>query len=397
MQFRNVIGLAQTKSHLLQMVQQNRVSHALMFLGPEGCGGLALARAFSQFLFCEKVKNSGNPGPSLFGDDPSSPPEDSCGECSSCRKASSMIHPDIHYSYPVVRPDKSDRPPVSADYITQWREFNSMNPYGNLYDWLQFIKAENKQGNITSRECEEIMHKMSLKSFEAGYKILIMWMPEALGNEGNKLLKLIEEPPSDTLFIFVAENQSNILPTIMSRVQLVALPRLTTTEISTALVNRENVEDKTANDAAMMAAGNYRNALLALDEGENNWDGILKDWMKAIVRTGPADQFKWVEAMAKFGREQQKQFLLYFNQLLSQAIHLRTLPAPDAGSQQPVRPDMAERLNKLCTVEQQHAIIEELDKSIYYIERNANAKILFHALTIRLYHIITNKSVILVN
>jgi DNA polymerase-3 subunit delta' len=379
------------------MVEQNRLSHAMMFLGPEGSGGLSLARAFSQYLFCEKVNKPSIAGPSLFGDEPSQAvPLDSCGECLACKKASSMMHPDIHFSYPVI-PEKPGDKPISADYIKEWREFIAAQPYGNLYDWLQFIKAENKQGNITSRECEEIMHKMSLKSFEAGYKILVMWMPEALGKEGNKLLKLIEEPPADTLFILVAENESLILPTILSRVQLISLPRLSHTEISTALVNREGVSEVKAAQAAMISEGNYREALNALQETEDNWDGMLADWMKSIVRTGPADQYKWIEAAARLGREKQKQFLLYVNHMLAHAIHIRTMGQQASSRESASGNDMAERLNKICSLEQQEAMIEEIDNSIYYIERNANAKILFHALTIRLYHIITNKTVILVN
>ena len=379
------------------MVEQNRVSHALMFLGSEGTGGLSLARAFSQYLFCEKVNKPSHAGPSLFEvGPPAELPHDSCGECIPCKKAASMMHPDIHFSYPVI-PEKSGDKPISADYINEWREFLPENPYGNLYDWLQYIKAENRQGNITSRECEEILKKMSLKSFEAGYKILIMWMPEALGKEGNKLLKLIEEPPADTLFIFVAENESQILPTIMSRVQLVTLPRLSNTEIATALINRVGVSENKAMHAAMISDGNYRDALHALQDGENDWEVMLSEWMKSIVRTGPSAQYKWVESTAKLGREQQKQFLLYFNHMLSHAIHIRTMGAVISERENAAGTEMATRLNKLCSIEQQQAIVEEIDNSIYYIERNANAKILFHALTIRLYHIISNKSVILVN
>lgn len=397
--FRDVIGLGNIKTRLVQMVEQNRLSHAIMFLGREGTGGLSLARAFSQYLFCEKVSKPAMAEPSLFIDDAVQPgpiPNDSCGECISCKKAASMMHPDIHYSYPVI-PEKAGDKPVSADYIKEWREFISENPYGNQYDWLQYIKADNKQGNITARECEEIMHKMSLKSFEAGYKILIMWMPEALGKEGNKLLKLIEEPPADTIFILVAENESLILPTILSRVQLITLPRLSRSEISAALVNRHGVPEDKAIKAALVSDGNYREALNNLQETEDNWDGMLAEWMKSIVRTGPADQLRWVEAAARLGREKQKQFLLYFNHMLAHAIHMRTMGEEAANRETVSGNRIANRLNEICSIEQQEAMIEEIDNSIYYIERNANAKILFHALTIRLYHIITNKTVILVN
>ena len=162
--------------------------------------------------------------------------------CSNNRssKSAGLIHPDIHFSYPVV-PKKSGDKPLSSDYITEWREFIKQYPYGNGYDWLQFIGAENKQGNITAYECNDIIRKLSLKSFESRYKILLMWLPEYLGNAGNKLLKLIEEPPEDTLFLLVAENESLILPTILSRTQLVKIPALDIKDIEAALIERGKV------------------------------------------------------------------------------------------------------------------------------------------------------------
>ena len=165
---------------------------------------------------------------------------DACGVCASCVKAQQLIHPDIHFSYPVI-PKKTGDKPLSVDFISEWREFIAQYPYGNIYDWLQFIGAENKQGNITAYECNDIIRKLSLKSFESGYKILIMWMPEYLGNEGNKLLKLIEEPPPNTLFILVAENESMILPTIISRTQLIKIPSLEKKDIETALMERAKI------------------------------------------------------------------------------------------------------------------------------------------------------------
>jgi DNA polymerase-3 subunit delta' len=203
MQFSNVIGQQVLKKELPELMQDNRLAHALLFLGKEGSGALSLALAFAQFVVCEKVSPSAggsNQGASLFGE--AAPIErirmmDACGICSSCVKAQKFVHPDIHFSYPVVT-KKAGTPPISTDYITEWREFISLYPYGNVYDWLQFIGAENKQGNITANECNDIIRQLNLKSFESEYKILLMWMPEYLGNEGNKLLKVIEEPPPNS-------------------------------------------------------------------------------------------------------------------------------------------------------------------------------------------------------
>ncbi|MBC7937006.1 MAG: hypothetical protein H7Y86_16785 [Rhizobacter sp.] len=412
MQFSQITGQQELKEQLVHMVQHNRLSHALLFLGKEGSGALSLARAMAQYTVCEKVNgktsDNGQPtteAPSLFGEafesetpnqklinQESETRNDSCGACPSCLKAAKLIHPDIHFSFPVI-PKKSGDKPVSTDYIVEWRQFIEKYPYGNNYDWLQFIDAENKQGNITAHECNEIIRMMSLKSFEAEYKILIMWMPEMLGKEGNKLLKLIEEPPPNSLFIFVAENDALILPTILSRTQLIKVPQLQQTDIAASLTQNEGTPAKKAQQIAAISDGNYHEALQQLSHADDDWEVLLRDWLNSIAKTGPAAQVKWIDDISKTGREKQKQFLQYFIHLLEHAIRLRMLGIAETGSK---NDDFALRLNKLCSLEQQEAISQELDNAIYYIERNANPKMLFHALTIKLYHIISNNSIILV-
>ncbi len=411
MQFSQVIGQHDLKAQLTHMIQQNRLSHALLFLGKEGSGSLPLALAFAQYITCEKnplqtTKKKPVPAAvSMFGEDVASPEDfnndttsnfqDACGVCSACTKAAKMVHPDIHYCYPVI-PGKSGDKPISTDYIAEWRSFINSNPYGNSFDWLQSINAENKQGNITSEECGDIIHKMSLKSFESTYKILIIWMPEFLGKNGNKLLKLIEEPPPDTLFILVAENDANVLPTILSRTQLIKIPVLYPQDIQTALEQRENIDAQKALQIAATVEGNYHEALQQLQHADDDWEVLLRGWLNAILKTGPVAQVKWIEEVAKLGREKQKQFLKYFTHLLEQAIRLRVSADGLNENTANAYVDFANRINKICDVSQQEAIAEELNKAAYYIERNANAKILFHALTIRLYHIISNKSLILI-
>ena len=300
-----------------------------------------------------------------------------------------MIHPDIHYVYPVISRKSGDKP-LSADFISEWREFISQFPYGTIFDWLQFIQADNKQGNISAHECNEINRKLSLKSFESGYKILIMWMPEYLGNEGNKLLKLIEEPPPDTLFILVTENEAQILPTILSRVQIIRLPRPSVSEIKEALIERTGVTPEQARQLAAVSEQNYREALRQLQHGQDDWQGLLREWLNAVLKTGPMAQVKWVEEISKTGREKQKQFLQYFGHLLEQAIRLRMAEGALTDMAESEK-DFAIRLNKIADLSAQQAIVKELNKSIYFIERNAHAKMLFHALTIRLYHILSTR------
>lgn len=404
MQFADIIGQREVKKQLVELVQHNRLSHALLFIGKEGSGALPTALAFAQYVVCEKMngKNTAiQAGPSLFGEEP--PPlfkerepggeVDSCGICSACTKAAQLVHPDIHFSYPTVT-RKAGEKPIATDFIAEWREFIKLNPYGNLFDWIEAIKEkENSQGKITARECDDIIRKLSLKSFGGEYKILIMWMPEELDKEGNKLLKIIEEPPPNTLFILVSENEEQVLPTIVSRCQLIKIPALETKEIEEALIGRNKTEAAIARQVASVSEGNYQEALQLVQHAEEDWQALLREWLNAILKTGPVAQTKWVEEISRLGREKQKQFLRYFNHLLEQAILLRaTGDTPGAfGTER----DFAERLNKIAGIEQQQVIIEELDKASYYIERNANGKMLFHALTIKLYHIIQDKIVFL--
>ncbi len=436
MQFSGIIGQQEVKQQLAELVQHNRLSHALLFLGKEGSGALQLALAFAQYVVCEKASPQPSPGgegaTSLF-EEPG--PEtknqqlktDSCGICPACSKAQQLVHPDIHFSYPTVT-RKAGEKPIATDFITEWREFIKLNPYGNLFDWIELIKEkENSQGKITARECDEIIKKLSLKSFESEYKILIMWMPEELDKEGNKLLKIIEEPPPNTLFILVAENEELVLPTIVSRCQLIKIPALESTNIEQALISRNKTDAVIARQVASVSEGNYREALQLVQHAEEDWQALLREWLNAILKSGPVAQTKWVEEISRLGREKQKQFLRYFNHLLEQAIHYRIMTAPSNELRsQPSPPfgvsvalkgetsedsensgvyyniadkerDFAERLNKIAGIEQQQAIIEELDRASYYIERNANGKILFHALTIKLYHIIQDKIVFLMD
>lgn len=408
MLFRDVIGQDEVKQQLVEMVQHNRLSHALLFLGKEGSGALPLALAFSQYV-ANLPSESGKMKPeegSLFGEAspveiklPSTPEEADTftSRQPSYSKADNLVHPDIHFSFPVVT-KKAGTPPISNDYITEWREFIQQLPYGNIYDWLQLIGADNKQGNITAQECNDIIRKLNLKSFETGYKILVMWLPEYLGKEGNKLLKLIEEPPADTVFILVAENESAILSTILSRCQLVKVPSIDTVAVERALIQRNNTKPEQAHQLAAVCEGNYREALHLLQHADEDFLGLLREWLNATVKGLVPAQIKFIEEMARLGRETQKQFLRYFTHLLEQSVRLDALEGA-AKTQfyqalSTTEQDFINRLNKLMSLEQIEAISEELDKAAYYIERNANAKILFHALTIKLFHVVKNNIVV---
>ncbi|HJV20100.1 MAG TPA: hypothetical protein VJ552_09510 [Sediminibacterium sp.] len=397
MLFSEVIGQTAVKQHLAEMVEQNRLSHALLFLAKEGAGGLPIALAFAQYIV--SLPPDAPVVEDLFGGMTALAPAsgfihpDQIADQPGYQRAAQLIHPDLHFTYPVI-PRKPGDKPVSADYIEEWRAFIQAYPYGNVYDWLQNIGAENKQGNITAEECNQIIRQLSLKSFESKYKVLLLWMPEYLGKEGNKLLKLIEEPPANTLFILVAENEEQILPTILSRCQLVKIPALEDEDIERALVERAKATPEAAKQITAICEGNYREALQLMQHADEDWHSLLREWLNAMLKNGPAAQVKFVEEISRLGREKQKQFLRYFNHLLEQSIRIRVL-GEDGVKQGETEKDFAKRLNKIASVSQQEAVIGELDRASYYIERNANAKMLFQALTIKLYHIIQNKTLIL--
>lgn len=410
MQFNEIIGQEELKNRLVQMVQKNRLSHALLFLGHEGSGALPMAIAFAQYILCEKVNpRKKKEAVSLFGDAPEQDVpvllEDSCGVCPSCIKVNQLIHPDLHFSYPAIKKDSNHSKVLSTDYMAEWREFIEQNPYENVTGWLDFLKANpkarieapaNKQGNITVNECDEIGRKLSLKSFEGAYKILIMWMPEYLAAAGNKLLKLIEEPPANTIFLLVAADDSVILPTILSRTQLIKVPLYSDEEIKNALIEKEIAADKALQIAAI-AEGNYLEALKMLQHTEEDWEEAVRSWLNVIWQGNTNTQIKWIDDISKLGREKQKQFLKYFIHLLQVGLKVRYFGDDNLSGISTEQKDFAGRINKMCSIEAQEAIVNELEKAMYYIERNAHAKMLFHALTIRFHHIIKNNSLILVN
>ena len=391
-----VIGQDKLKQQLVEMVQHQRLSHALLFVGPEGAGALPLAIAFAQYIV--SLPNDKKEATlDMFGApaEPSTPRVYSPDEIASLpaySRASQLMHPDLHFSFPTIT-EKPGSKNISANFIEEWREFIKVYPYGNVFDWLQFIKAENKQGNISADECAEILKKLSFKSFESAYKVLVIWMPEYLGREGNKLLKLIEEPPDNTIFLLVATSEENILPTILSRCQYIKVPRLTKEDIKKALIEKGQIEPEKASQVAAMSDGNYLEALHLLQHSDGDFLAQIREWLNAILKNGPLAQMKWVDDMSKMGREPQKQFLKYFNHLIEQSIHLKVM-----GNELPMDPslkDFALRINKIAGVGQMEAILQELDKATYYIERNANPKMLFMALGIKFYHIIQNKTLIL--
>lgn len=364
MQFRDIIGQDLVKAHLISTVRENRVSHAQLFLGPEGSGSLALALAYAQFINCENKAEF-----------------DSCGICSSCRKYNKLIHPDLHFSYPFIAKHKEDN---AATFIENWRKAFLNNPYLSLENWRQQLDADNKQVNINIAEAHEIIKKLSLKSFEAEFKVLIMWLPEYLEKEGNALLKLIEEPPEKTLFLLVAENQNKILNTIISRTQLVKINKLSHQAITSYLIENKNLEESEARDIAFIADGNVQEAINMIDTQTNNHFNLLVKWLRLIVQDSGLNIISICEEeLAKLGRENQKTFLLYAINIMRQIILIKL----DLSNLVFLSAHELDFVNKFAT----HYTIEQIEETInlfetthYSVERNANPKILFLDLSLQL-------------
>lgn len=350
------LGQQRAKTQLHRLYHSRRVPHALLFLGHTGWGTLELALEFAQWLQCEN--------PDTAQDGP-------CGACNACHKAVQFIHPDIHYSYPTIGANA-----VSTTVVKEWRTALQQNPWLDANSWLQGLGAENKQGNITKDECLAILKKLSFKAFEGRYKILLMWLPEYLGKEGNRLLKLIEEPPEQTVFLLVAENAELILPTILSRCQLVKTDPLTDEEVTAALREKRALDAGRAKQIAFLAGGDFNRALNLADTPENDDAGLLLDWLRKCWRGNGIELVQWTDNFAKLGRENQKQFLHYalhfLHELLTFVITKKTALR--------LRPDelqTAQNMAGILTFEKINKLATILDENSYYIERNANPKILF--------------------
>jgi len=372
MQFKEIIGQEKIKQQLVQTVKENRISHAQLFLSPAGSGALPLAIAYAQYINClEKGDN------------------DSCGECSSCRKYEKYIHPDLHFSYPFFA---SANIKTAVDVLDEWRNMLLQDPYFDMDIWRSKLDAANKQANINIAECHDIIKKLSYKAFEAGTKVLIMWLPEYLDKAGNALLKLIEEPPANTLFILIAQNQEQILTTILSRTQIVKIPKLTGDEVSNYLLENSGLNENQAIDYAFLSDGNLIEAKALAADIQSDSSGVFTSWLRMGFGNKVPDLIEFTDEAAKWGRENQKNFLKYgVNYLreccliLSGAEELVKLP--------PLTLETAKKLSMhVLSLPMAEAIIAELEKAHYHIERNANPKILFLDVSLQLVKIIKFKT-----
>ncbi len=374
MQFQQVVGQQKAKTGILHAAHVGRLPHAILLLGQEGVGALPLALALAQYLFCE------NPGET-----------DSCGHCPGCRKVTRLEHPDLHFSYPLIKPEKIKGDNLTADvFAKEFRKFVLHNPYDTLYNWLQAMDAGNKQGNITAAECRKIIEKLSLKPFEGERKILLLWGAEYLQKEGNMLLKLIEEPPAGTHLIFIGSQTENILATILSRVQTIRLPPLSPNEISTALRQKGiAMDERSAGLAAINAEGSFAEAMQLAQGGGEDFFPTFRDWFNALYTGQGIAVTRFADETSKKGREGVKALLQYATHLLQAALVQHYAP----GTPLHFPAEEAAFVKKLAAhkatnAESIAAMNEAIADTIHRIAGNVNGKIQFHALSIQLMRIV---------
>ncbi|MFY9243861.1 MAG: DNA polymerase III subunit delta' [Polaribacter sp.] len=369
MLFNQIIGQEHIKNHLQKSAENGRIPHAQLFVGKEGSGTLSMAIAYAQFLLCN------------FSTD-----KDACNI-----KCNKLQHPDLHFAFPVTTNDSVKKHAVSNLFLEDWRHFIATQPYGSLFNWLQHIGVENKQGLIGVDEAEEVVKKLLLKSYEGGFKVMIIWMAEKMNTAAaNKLLKLIEEPPNKTVFLLITENEEQIINTIKSRCQALHFPALSEQDIANALVINYQVEDNKAANIAHQAEGNFNKALHLLQN--DGADLIFEEWFIAWIRTafkakGNAavvqQLISWSDSIAKTGRETQKQFLEYCLQFFRQALLLNY--KSDQLVFMETKTDF--KLSKFAPFVHSENILDiekEISEAMYHIERNGNAKIILLDLSMKL-------------
>ena len=373
MSFSDIVGQETLKRQLVQSVKENRVSHARLFLGPEGAGALPLAIAYAQYVNC---KNRDDDLP--------------CGECSNCVKIKKLAHPDLHFVFPVIKPG-SNKAAVSDLFIKEWRETVIANPYITYNQWLQVIGGENKQGGIFVDESKEILSKLNFKSYEADYKVMIIWLAEKMNRQtANKLLKILEEPPEKTLFLLIAESSDQILPTILSRTQISRVPKIDTQSLANYLISKDLCDEQKALNTAQICNGNLAEALIILNSSADS-DFFLKMFMQ-MMRTcwsvwgkkqAMLELMEWCDKITQLGREEQKSFLLYCLRMVRGNFALNS-QQPSLAFLTDDENDFSQKFNAYINQDNVFQLADELNKAYYHIESNGNKNIVFMDLACRI-------------
>lgn len=371
MQFKSIIGQEAVKNRMLTSLNENRVAHTQLFLGPEGSGSYALALAFVQYINCKNKTET-----------------DSCGICPSCVKFQKYIHPDLHFYFPTTSNDSVKKDPKSALFLADWRSYlDTNNAYPTQNGWYDHINVGNKQGTIYVRDASDIIKAISLKPYEATYKTFFIWMAERLNESAsNKLLKTFEEPPDNTLIFIFAERYELLLPTVRSRAQLVKIDKLPDYAISNALVSEKGCEETHAHDISLISGGNWNLAQEIYENAGDTQENFLKfrQWLRLCFRPGNYLELnKFNGDISRSGREKIKHFLSYGLETIHNSI------LHNGGQSENVKKagdelDFSTKFAPYINITNQSAIYQLLNEAIYHIERNAHAGILFSDLSFKI-------------
>lgn len=382
MLFSEIFGQEHIKNHLTKSADFGRIPHAQLFVGPEGSGTLPMAIAYAQYVLCKNANGENNKG------------NEACN-----LKFKTLSHPDLHFAFPVATNDKIKSHPVSNHFMEEWRQLIDKQPYGNLFDWYRILGIDNKQGQIGVDEAQDIVKALALKSYEGGYKIMLIWMAEKMNTSAaNKLLKLIEEPPNKTIFILIAEDEEQIINTIRSRCQVLHFPPLAEEVIKDALMKNYQIPEADALKIAHQANGNYNKAcdLVYSDSEDTQFEEWFVFWIRSAFKakgnkSAIHDLISWSETIAKTGRETQKQFLSFCLDFFRQAL-LLNYKANDLVFMEPKTGFKIEKFAPFIHGNNIMEISNELQDAIYHIERNGNSKIILTDLSIKLTRLLHKKT-----
>lgn len=370
MQFANIPGNEKEKNALLYQAREGRVSHAQLFLGPEGSAKFALAWAFAKYLLCENPQSN-----------------DACGTCPACHKVGKLVHPDLHFVFPVVlSADKDDKVKSSDDRLIQWNDFVLKNPYFSLNMWQEFTESLGKEPVIGVEESRSILQKLSLKSYSGKYKLMVVWLPEKMNQAAaNKLLKMLEEPPEETLFLLLCDNMENILPTIISRTQMLKISPFTSDEIAGYLESHFSADPSVSYSIAGLAQGSMVEAIQMItgDENQHVYFDLFVKMMRTAYAANGLDLMSVSEEIASLNKEQQKNFLRYGLHLFRESILLNYMKGELVNLRNEERAFL-DKFARFINNQNIVALNEEFNKAHYHLERNANAKVLFTDLLIKL-------------
>ena len=374
MYFRDVIGQEEAKRRLIREAKEGIVAHARLFCGPEGIGKLPLAIAYARYLSCN------NPGE-----------DDACGICPNCIMYNKLAHPDLHFVFPVIK--KKSKDTVSDDYLPEWRELLNKTPYFNLNIWLEEMGAENQQAQIYVKESDEIIRKLSLKSSQGGYKIMIIWMPEKMNTEcSNKLLKLLEEPPTQTVFLLVSENPDMLLTTIQSRTQRFNLLGIEENKIIEILCTRYGIQENDATNIAHRSEGNFLKALETIHLNEENqlFFELFVSLMRLSYQRKIREMRQWSETVASMGRERQKHFLSYCQRMIRENF-IFNFRHPSLNYLNQEEQNFSNRFAPFVNERNVIGIMDELSEAQRHIEQNVNARMVFFDFSLKMIVLLVQK------